>query len=50
MLLVVKLHDLAGDVGLESIVGVGEVGESVLSRHFCGCLVLCAQMRVDCRV
>lgn len=35
MLLVVKLHDLAGDVGLEGIVGVGKVGESVLARHVC---------------
>jgi hypothetical protein len=34
MLLVVKLHDLARDVRLEGIVGVGEVGESVLARHF----------------
>lgn len=32
VLLVVKLHDLAGDVGLESIVGVRKVGESV-ARH-----------------
>jgi hypothetical protein len=35
VLLVVKLHDLAGDERLEGIVGVGEVGESVLARHVC---------------
>ena len=35
MLLVVKLHDLAGDVGLESIVGVRKVGESVARHVFC---------------
>ena len=29
VLAVVKLHDLLGDEGLERIVGVGEVGESV---------------------
>ena len=29
VLLVVELHDLLGDEGLERIVGVGEVGESV---------------------
>ena len=33
VLLVVKLHDLPRDEGLEGIVGVGEVGESVLARH-----------------
>ena len=35
VLLVVELHDLARDEGLERIVGVGEVGESVLARHVC---------------
>ena len=35
MLLVVKLHDLLGDEGLERIVGVGEVGEYV--GHSVGC-------------
>ena len=35
VLLVVKLHDLAGDVGLESIVGVRKVGESVARHVFC---------------
>ena len=35
VLLVVKLHDLLGDVGLERIVGVGEVGEYV--GHSVGC-------------
>jgi len=38
VLLVVKLHDLTGDEGLETIVGIREVGESVLSGH---CFTLC---------
>ena len=29
MFLVVKLHDLAGDVGLEAVVRIREIGESV---------------------
>lgn len=33
VLLVVKLHDLPRDERLEGVVGVGEVGESVLARH-----------------
>ena len=33
VLLVVKLHDLAGDERLEGIVCVGEVGELVLAGH-----------------
>lgn len=33
MLLVVKLHDLTGDEGLESVIRVREVGKSVLARH-----------------
>lgn len=46
VLLVVKLHDLPGDVGLEGVVGVGEVGEGVAGHgddcRFCGGRVLCA--------
>ena len=33
MLRVVKPHDLFADVGLESIVGVGKIGESSWLRH-----------------
>lgn len=34
MLLVVKLHDLATDERLESIIGVRKIWESVRGRHF----------------
>lgn len=37
VLLVVELHDLAGDEGLEGVVGVGQVGEGVVAGHRCRC-------------